>query len=160
MGRVLVTGMSGTGKSTALDALSALGHTVVDTDWPGWSEEVPLADGSGWEQLWVEDRMHALLADPEPATLFVAGSAANQVRFHDRFDAIVLLSAPLPVILDRVATRSTNPFGSTEADRQRITADWQAVEPLLRAVASHEIDTTLPPGEVVDALVAIAQGSA
>ena len=36
---VLVTGMSGTGKSTALVELARRGHRVVDTDYGGWTEE-------------------------------------------------------------------------------------------------------------------------
>ena len=38
---VLVTGMSGAGKSTVLAELERRGHRVVDTDVPGWCEEVP-----------------------------------------------------------------------------------------------------------------------
>ena len=44
MRRVLVTGMSGTGKSTALAELGRRGFRVVDTDEPGWSEWVPASD--------------------------------------------------------------------------------------------------------------------
>jgi dephospho-CoA kinase len=32
----------------------------------------------------------------------------NQGRFYDRFDAVVLLSAPAEVILDRIARRTTH----------------------------------------------------
>jgi dephospho-CoA kinase len=35
---ILVTGMSGTGKSTALAELRRHGFEVVDTDEPGWTE--------------------------------------------------------------------------------------------------------------------------
>jgi dephospho-CoA kinase len=37
MCKVLVTGMSGTGKSTALEALRRRGHRTVDTDTGQWS---------------------------------------------------------------------------------------------------------------------------
>src|SRR5699024_7165199 len=40
--RVLVTGMSGTGKSTVLGELERRGHVVVDTDYGGWT----LPDGT------------------------------------------------------------------------------------------------------------------
>jgi dephospho-CoA kinase len=56
---ILVTGMSGAGKSTALRELARRGHRVVDTDEADWSEEVPLADEYGTE-LWREDKMNAL----------------------------------------------------------------------------------------------------
>ena len=61
---VLVTGMSGAGKSTTLAELARRGHRVVDTDYGDWSERVPLAGEAGSEQLWREDRMDALLAEP------------------------------------------------------------------------------------------------
>lgn len=95
MTRVLVTGMSGTGKSTVLVELARRGHRVVDTDYSGWSEDVPLLDGSGTEQLWREDRMSALLAEDIAGCLFVAGCTANQGKFYDRFEAVVLLSLPI-----------------------------------------------------------------
>ncbi|MBK8904932.1 MAG: hypothetical protein IPM53_27380 [Anaerolineaceae bacterium] len=38
MKRVLLTDMSGTGKSTLVETLKARGCTAVDLDQPGWSE--------------------------------------------------------------------------------------------------------------------------
>jgi len=38
MSRILVTGMSGTGKSSALAELGRRDYRVVDTDDPGWRE--------------------------------------------------------------------------------------------------------------------------
>jgi len=38
MSRILVTGMSGTGKSSALAELGRRGYRVVDTGDPGWRE--------------------------------------------------------------------------------------------------------------------------
>ena len=46
MSKVLVTGMSGTGKSAALQMLGERGHRVVDTDTDAWSHWVTLPDGS------------------------------------------------------------------------------------------------------------------
>ena len=67
MARVLVTGMSGTGKTTVLDELRRRGHLSVDTDYDGWE----LPDGT-----WNERRMHELLAaNPEAV---VSGTVENQ----------------------------------------------------------------------------------
>ena len=148
---VLVTGMSGVGKSTSLGELARRGFTVVDTDDAGWIHEV---DG---EPLWREPLVAALLERPRATPLFVQGTVANQGRFYDRFDAVVLLSAPDEVVFDRLARRTDNPFGKTPAERRRVVADIAEVEPLLRQGATHEIVTTRPLGEVVDALVAIAR---
>jgi len=156
MTAVLVTGMSGTGKSTALVALARRGHRVVDTDDDGWNEDLPLADGTGWERLWREDRIDALLTEHSGGALFVSGCVSNQGNFYPRFDAIVLLSAPADVILERVATRRTNDYGKTGAERDLILHHLATVEPLLRAGATAEIDTRRPVDAVADQLESIA----
>jgi dephospho-CoA kinase len=157
---VLVTGMSGTGKSAALAGLAHRGHRVVDTDYGGYSEEVPSTDLGGREQLWREDRIDALLDQHDDGVLFVAGCVANQRKFYPRFDAVVLLSAPRDVILERLTTRERNEFGKSDAERNRILHDLATVEPLLRALATAEIDTRAPLAEVVDALERIADAAA
>ena len=77
---------------------------------------------------------------------------------YDRFDAVVLLSAPVDVILDRVANRA-NPFGSTAEHRTKIANDLAAFEPLLRVGADREIVTTAPVLEVVAALEQVARAA-
>lgn len=156
MAVVLVTGMSGTGKSAALAELARRGHRVVDTDYGAYSEEVPSSDAGGWEQLWREDRIEALLDGYDDGLLFIAGCVSNQGKFYPRFDAVVLLRAPADVILQRVASRESNEFGKRDAERDRILYDLAKVEPLLRAGATTEIDTRAPLDEVVDALESIA----
>lgn len=156
MAVVLVTGMSGTGKSVALLELAQRGYRVIDTDDGGWIEDVPIAAGAAWEPLWREDRIDALLHERTDGTLFIAGCVANQGKFYSLFDAVVLLSAPTEVILERVATRETNDFGKDPAEREQILHDLLTTEPLLRAGATAEIDTRKPLDEVVDDLVAIA----
>lgn len=153
---VLVTGMSGTGKSSVLAELARRGHRVVETDYGEWEAEVPLPDGSGSERQWREDRIDALLSEHSQGVLFVSGTVPNQGRFYPRFDAVVLLSAPLEVILARVAARTTNDFGKSDAERDRIVEDTATVEPLLRAGATAEIDTRKPLAEVVAELESIA----
>ena len=143
---ILITGMSGSGKSTVLAELTTRGFHTLDTDYGEWIDE------SGGERLWRVDRIDALLAESSNEPLFVAGTVANQGRFYPRFAEIVLLSAPMPVLLDRIATRTNNPFGRTAAERARIIADTEAIEPLLRAHATVEIDTRAPLNEVVDRL--------
>ena len=156
---VLITGMSGVGKSTVLAELAERGHQVVDCDEDAWSEQVASADGDATEQLWREEAMTGLLAEPRTVLLFVAGCAANQGKFHDRFAAVVLLSAPRAVMLSRLETRSTNPFGKNDADRTRILADLEVVEPRLRRTATVEISTDRPLAEVVAAVEAVARRS-
>ena len=163
MSKILVTGMSGTGKSSALAELGRRGHRVVDTDEPGWREYrayvEPIDELHRGEWLWVEDRMTRLLASDDGRSLFVGGGVRNQSMFYDRFDAVVLLSAPADVLLERVTRRRVNEYGKTQLERAEILADLAEIEPLLRKGCTHELDASRPLLEVVDDLVTIASGS-
>ncbi|GAA2505811.1 AAA family ATPase [Winogradskya humida] len=139
MTRVLVTGMSGAGKTTLLGELARRGVTTVDTDYDGWE----LPDGT-----WDEPRMTALLA--EPGHVVVSGTVSNQGRFYDRFDEVVLLSAPLDVLLERVARRTNDPYGRTAAQQAEIKRYVAEVEPLLRRGATLELDGRRTVADLAD----------
>ena len=158
MSRVLVTGMSGTGKSSVLAELGRRGYRVVDTDDPGWREYRAYPEPSELhrgEWLWVEEKMTELLDTDDDRSLFVQGCVRNQSKFYDRFNAVVLLSAPAEVILDRIAHRTTNNYGKTPVEQAMILDDLANIEPLLRASCTHELDTSRPLAGVVADLIAI-----
>jgi len=139
MARVLLTGMSGAGKSTVLAAVARRGYPTVDTDYDGW--ELPGA-------LWDEPRMSALLH--EHHTIAVSGTARNQGRFYDRFEHVIYLRVPLEVLLERVRTRTDNPYGKTVAQQADITRHIAEVEPLIRRSATLELDGLLPVPDLTD----------
>ena len=144
MKRVLLTGMSGTGKSSVVEELVARGFKAVDTDYGGFCEVEP--DG---RQRWREDAIEELLATEDADVLFVAGCDENQGKFHPQFDHIVLLSAPLETMVERLKTRTNNPYGKELLEFNRFLDDVEWVEPLLRGAADHEVRTTAPLDEVV-----------
>jgi len=144
MSRVLVTGMSGAGKSTLLDELSRRGHRTVDTDHDGW-----VTDAGTWD----DQRMAQLLATE--SDVIISGTVENQGHFYDRLEHVVLLTAPLDVLLARVATRTTNPYGSTPVDRAEITEYVRTVEPLLRRGATLVLDGRRSLDELADAVEAL-----
>ena len=152
MPRVLVTGMSGTGKSSALAELRLRGFETVDTDEPGWTEWSDEEDG----YVWREDRISELLARDRESPLVVSGTVSNQGRFYREFDAVVLLSAPAEVLLERIAGRTTNDYGKSAEERDLILEHVAEIEPLLRATCTHELDASRPLAEVVDDLARIA----
>ena len=163
MKRVLVTGMSGVGKSALLDELAARGYRTVDTDCGDYYETV---DG---EQLWRRDRIESLLrtagddgddaADAaDDGVLFVQGTTRNQGSFYPWFDHIVLLSAPVEVLIERLATRTTNPYGKDPAELAETLEYVKTVEPLLRASATLEVVTTVPVPAVADIVLAHVLG--
>ncbi|MGB3331037.1 MAG: AAA family ATPase [Thermomicrobiales bacterium] len=149
--RVHLTGMSGTGKSTTLQELARRGWTAIDTDEGDWL--VPDTDG---EMIWDAEQVRRLLEDqPHGDRLVIAGTVRNQGHFREQFDAVVLLTAPLPVMLDRVSRRTTNPYGSTDAQRDEIRANTREVLPVLRARPDLVLDTSvLSPSAVADAIEA------
>ncbi len=143
-----MTGMSGVGKTTLLDELRRRGHLTVDTDYDGW--ELP-------DQTWDEPRMDRLLAGHPD--VIVSGTVENQGHFYDRFEHVVLLSAPLDVIFERISTRSTNPYGKTPEQRDEIAGYVQAVEPLLRRGATVQLDGRRPIAELADVVERLVTGS-
>jgi shikimate kinase len=159
--RVLITGMSGTGKSTVIAELAARGYNAVDTDYGGLSEVVSVPHdqqtglGRGRDWVWREDRIQALLSAADTDLLFLAGCAPNQGKFYPRFDHIILLSAPAHVIVERLRTRTNNPYGSSPEDITRTLELLQIVEPLLRRGAGHEVDTSVPLDQVVTQVLQI-----
>ena len=102
MKRVLLTGMSGTGKSTVVRALAARGYTAVDTDsdeWCEWVNVAASAERAGMaaapDWAWREDRIGRLLATDDADVLFVSGCKSNQGQFYQQFNYIILLGAPV-----------------------------------------------------------------
>jgi broad-specificity NMP kinase len=144
--RVLITGMSGVGKSSLLQELARRGYHTVDTDYGDYHETV---DG---ERLWREHRIADLLAEDGP--LIVSGTTRNQVVFYPLFDHIVLLSAPSEVLVGRLRTRTTNPYGKDPAQIAETLDYLETVEPLLGEAATLEVVTTVPVGQVADIVVA------
>ncbi len=126
---VFVTGMSGTGKSTALAELARRGYRVVDTDYGAYAEEVPADDARGHEQLWREERIEALLDGHEEGVLFISGCVSNQTKFYPRFDAVVLLSAPADVILERVAVEERTRSANAMPSGIESSTIWHALSP-------------------------------
>lgn len=139
--------MSGAGKSTVLAELGRRGLRTVDTDYDGWV----LDDGT-----WDERRMWNLLDSETPVV--VSGTVENQAQFYERFTVVVLLTAPVEVLIERVANRADNPYGKSQRDQDEIRAYTKSVEPLLREGASHTLDGQRSVTELADAIQLLAIG--
>jgi shikimate kinase len=145
MKRVLLTGMSGTGKSSVIEEIRKRGFRAIDMDESGWSEY----DQDG-NQQWCESRLQEAIDSAGNATLFISGCAENQVKFYAQLTDIILLSAPAEVLEERLRTRTNNPYGKRPGELKEVLDYLETVEPLLRRGATYEIRTTLPLDQVVE----------
>jgi dephospho-CoA kinase len=145
--RVLLTGMSGTGKSTLIRELRRRGFVAYDADDDGFSE--PRESGRwGWRRELVTD----LLDRHTEGLLFFAGCSEEQADLP--FDHTVLLTAPEAVLLSRLRARTDNAYGSTTRELAQILDDRAEIEPLLRRTADQTLTSTASPAELADAVLA------
>ncbi len=166
MKRVLLTGISGTGKSTVIEELAARGYKAVDADTDEFSEWVEIIDdadtpGSPVEPdrdwVWREDRIQEVLSTKGSDVLFLSGCAMNMGKFLPQFDHVILLSAPASLIVQRLATRTNNPYGKHPDEVARVLDLRATVEPVLRRAAGHEIDTSAGVAAVVATVLRLVQ---
>jgi dephospho-CoA kinase len=144
--------MSGTGKSSVIRELAIRGFKAIDTDWDLHWEQVD--SESTW--VWREDRIQALLDQEDADLLFVSACVPNQGRFYGQFDHVVLLTASDHVTLQRLATRTNNPYGKEPHEQAEVLHYKETVEPLLRKGATAEIDTSIPLADVVAKIIELA----
>lgn len=166
MKRVLLTGISGVGKSALIGELSERGYKAVDADCDEFSEWVALIDDSGVagspvesdrDWVWRENRIQDLLSTEDADVLFLSGCAQNMGKFLPQFDQVVLLSAPADVIVERLGSRINNQYGKHPDEVARVLGLRETVEPLLRGVAGHEIDTSVGLEDVVASVLRLVQ---
>jgi shikimate kinase len=164
MKRVLITGMSGTGKSAVVEELATRGYRAFDLDTPEWSHWVDTdpsdsftpAKGKDW--IWREDRVGALLSEPTEGSLFISGCAENMSRLLPLIDLVVLLTAPVDTIMERLEQRPIDGYGHTEDQREKVAHLIATIEPLLRHIADREIDTRRPVQATADEILEISGG--
>ena len=154
MKRILLTGMSGTGKSSIIAKLTTRGYKAIDADSATYSEWVS-ADGNptgakeGQDWMWQVERIQNLLNTEDAEVLFLSGCAENMGQFFSQFDHIILLRAPAEVILERLQSRTNSAYGKRPEEITQVLYNSHTIEPLLRKAAGHEIDTCTPLEEVV-----------
>lgn len=160
MKRILITGMSATGKSTVVRELLVRGHRAVDLDDPQWSEWIdvvgnPTGAKRHKDWAWRADRVGRLLDAETERPFFASGCAPNMGTFVPSFDEIVLLTAPTDVIRARLAARSAGSYGTRPEEVAAVLANLEAVEPRLRRIAGHVIDTRTPLDLVVERIAGL-----
>ncbi|MCO5214738.1 MAG: AAA family ATPase [Thermomicrobiales bacterium] len=154
MTRILITGISGTGKSTVGNILRQRGYAVIETDDPGWC--VP--EDEDWsrpdhEWIWDESSVSELLDTHTDQHVVIIGCRQNQGKFYSQIEQIVVLTVPIDVLQRRIAERASNPFGKQPEQMEHIEATKREVEPLLIRGANLVIDSAISaPEHIADQL--------
>ena len=143
MSAVLITGMSGAGKSTIAGVLARRGLASLDAD-----DDPMLARSVDSHGLDVLIRIAA------PATVYVCGGAANELELADRFTRVFVLEMDEPTMLARLdAPSRDNEWGRIGDTREHLRRRLPGHQKRLRAFGAIPIDARQPLDQVVDAIL-------
>lgn len=168
----LITGVAGTGKSSAAKELRRRGFAAYDTE-EGFSFYIdkrtgercayPKTPSPEWyqhhERVFDEKVLDNLLKKHAREPLFISTITANQSRYYPDFTKIFLLSAPDELLIQRLGSRTGNYFGRHPLDLHRVISRHQAFDDELKAAGAIEIDATKPIDEMVDQILERANDS-
>jgi AAA domain len=168
MSAVLITGMSGAGKSTIAKVLARRGLASLDADddpllarsvdSDGNVVEDPSVPDFAWlsrhSWAWDPARLDVLIRTAAPATLYVCGGAANELELADRFTQMFLLEMDEPTMLARLdAPSRDNEWGRIGDTREHLRRRLPGHQDRLRAFGAIPVDARQPLDQVVDAIL-------
>lgn len=167
MARFLITGVAGTGKSSAAKELRKRGYAAYDTE-EGFSYYIEKATGercaypknpslkwySGHERVFDEQVLKNLFKKHASETIFICSITANQKKFYSDFDKIFLLMADDQTIKNRLETRTGNDFGKHPLDLHRVISRHKEFDDELKSLGAIVIDASGPIEETVDKILA------
>lgn len=136
MSVLFITGLSGVGKSSVLDEMKNRDYQTVDLD----IDYMTVING---ERLINDRKLQKLINQHKDNNLVIAGTESNQGKFYNQFTAVILLTAHLDVMLERIDTRTNNQYGKTQAERDEIIQNYKDILPLLKKSATQIIDSGL-----------------
>lgn len=164
--RYLITGVAGTGKSTAAKELRKRGYAAYDTE-EGFSYYVEKATGercaypkhpslkwySEHERVFDEKILNNLFKKHAGEDIFIATVTANQKKYYPDFDKIFLLTTDENTIIHRLETRSGNDFGKHPLDLHRVLSRQKEFEDEVKSQSAIVIDSSGPIEQTVDRIL-------
>jgi hypothetical protein len=167
-----VTGVSGSGKSSVCEVLKLQGRVAVDGDGDGFSRWVnrqtaepvldpPYPAPSGWLDGFAwrvrPEAVGSLAAGLGGSTGYLCGGFENEGEVSHLFDRVICLFIDEDTLRDRLANRTTNPFGK-QPEQLRASLEWRlSVEKRHRVGGATMIDATQPLDLVVAQVVTAAE---
>ena len=169
-GLVWITGNSGTGKSTVRAELARRGYASFDTDEDGitvWrdratGQEVAYPADAHYRDDWLEhhgwmidrSRVEELALLSRDRLVLLCGSVENENEVWDLFDWVVCLVLDEATLRERIATRTTNPFGQKPVELQAILSWNPLLEPSYQKGGAQIVNADQALSAVVDEILA------
>lgn len=168
---ILVTAVSGTGKSTVFKELITLGYTAYDIEendnlFTMFNKETGKVVGAHnnddleviKQNLWNCDRnkMQKLINNEKSQLAFYCGAGSNLDEIYDLFDKVIVLQVSDETTIKRLKNRKPGEFGNT-IDTQKWILSWKhKSEKTCIEKGGIPINAEASPGEVAEKVINIA----
>lgn len=165
---ILITGRSGTGKSTISRELKHQGYNSVDIDrvpglcgWinpeNGQSTAIdytkPL-DRNRAEWRWNVGALKQFLADNGNKDTLLCGSAHNQLENHKLFDKVFVLTLPPAIHKQRIMARTEHSYGQAPGMPEKLIGEQAEFVSQAVKQGAITVDATPQPDAIVKTILA------
>lgn len=160
MGKYLITGSAGAGKSSVIRELQSRGFAAYDTDShpgatlfqhkDGSAAEFPegAIDWDTYEWNWQDKVITPLLSSD--TTVFLGGVATNTHKYYSQFDTIFVLTLDEDTLKKRILGRTEKDYGKHPDELKGLLEYLPIVQKeLLAEPNTYKIDSTKSLGKIV-----------
>jgi dephospho-CoA kinase len=168
---IYITGAAGSGKSAIQNALTDSGHAAYDTDDPAigapydnqTDKVVAMPPATARTPEWFathswrisEQSLQNLKSHAEDNTIFVCGSASNELDILGYFDTVIGLDIDEQTIRQRIATRKDNDFGKNDYELAMILERARAIKYRYHATPVQWLNANRPLSEIIQDILEI-----
>jgi adenylate kinase family enzyme len=172
---ILVTGISGVGKSTVREELARRGFAAFDTDEDEiaqWTHKVTgritplIAEAHRTPEFLASnewraepERVRDLADENAGQNVFLCGAIGNEAEVWPLFDTVFCLSIDEVTLRHRLATRSTHNFGTKPHELELLLAWHEVIDDHYRGRGAIMIDASRSPEHIADEILHALDGS-